>query len=102
MIIKDDVPSWILQLDQEDLSFIKRLLLCSGSLKALAKEYDITYPTLRIRLDRLIAKVTIVDSEEDEYIKRIKILASEEKIDKEAAKSLIEDYKRIRYRSYRY
>ena len=55
-------PTWIDQLDEEDVAFIKRLVLASGSLKDLAAAYDISYPTVRLRLDRLIAKVKVLDS----------------------------------------
>lgn len=50
------VPEWIVNLDDEDVVFIKRFLLASGSLKAMAKQYDVTYPTVRLRLDKLIQK----------------------------------------------
>lgn len=52
---------WTEHLSDEDLSFLKRFLLASGSLKALAKDYGITYPTVRLRLDRLIEKVRVLD-----------------------------------------
>lgn len=55
-------PSWIDHLDEEDVAFIKRLVLASGSLKDLASAYEISYPTVRLRLDRLIAKVKALDS----------------------------------------
>ena len=45
--------SWLAKLSDEDVSFIKRFVLASGSLKDLAKAYDISYPTVRLRLDRL-------------------------------------------------
>ena len=50
-------PAWILVLDEEDVQFLRRFLLSSGSLKDLAAEYGVSYPTVRSRLDRLIAKV---------------------------------------------
>jgi hypothetical protein len=36
-------------------------LLASGTLKDVAKQYGISYPTVRLRLDRLIQKVTMLD-----------------------------------------
>jgi hypothetical protein len=33
------------------------LVLKSGSLKDLAAEYDVSYPTIRARLDKLIARL---------------------------------------------
>ena len=55
---------WTDPLGDEDLAFIKRFVLASGSLKALAKAYSISYPTVRLRLDRLIEKIRIYDSQE--------------------------------------
>jgi hypothetical protein len=45
-------------LSEEDRDFIVRFVLASGSLKDLAREYGVSYPTLRGRLDRLIARLT--------------------------------------------
>jgi len=54
-----DIPSWILSLDSEDIEFIRKFIVNSGSLKSLAKEYGVSYPTVRLRLDRLIQKIKI-------------------------------------------
>src|SRR5262245_21683103 len=54
---------WIELMDDEDLAFLKRFVLASGSLKELAQAYGISYPTVRLRLDRLIAKVEVFDSQ---------------------------------------
>jgi hypothetical protein len=43
---------------------VKRFLLASGSLKELAQAYGISYPTVRLRLDRLIAKIQVVDDQQ--------------------------------------
>ncbi len=56
--------SWLSQLSDEDAAFIKRFVLASGSLKQVAKAYGISYPTVRLRLDRLIEKVKVLDSQE--------------------------------------
>ena len=42
------VPDWMADLEEEDLAFIKRFLLASGSLKEIAKQYGVTYPTVRL------------------------------------------------------
>ena len=39
------VPEWMAQLDDEDVSFIKKFILASGSLKEVAGVYGVTYPT---------------------------------------------------------
>lgn len=51
----DDMP--ISRLHQDDLEFIQRLVLASGSLKQLAAEYGVSYPTIRVRLDKLISRL---------------------------------------------
>ena len=52
---------WLENLEEEDVMFLKRFLLASGSLKDLAEAYGVSYPTVRLRLDRLIQKVRIVE-----------------------------------------
>src|SRR5437870_6445659 len=54
---------WVDQLLDEDLAFLKRFLLASGTLKDLASQYGISYPTIRLRLDRLIEKVRLLDEQ---------------------------------------
>ncbi len=53
---------WIDHLEEEDLAFLKRFVLASGSLKELAEAYGISYPTVRLRLDRLIEKIRVFES----------------------------------------
>ena len=52
------LPEWMSGLDDEDLAFIKRFMLASGSLKEVARQYGVSYPTVRLRLDRLIQKMS--------------------------------------------
>ncbi len=44
-------------LPREDLDLIVALVLRSGSLKDLATEYGVSYPTIRARLDRVIERL---------------------------------------------
>ena len=90
------MPEWLAGLEDEDLGFIKKFLLASGSLKEMAKEYGVTYPTVRLRLDRLIQRIKMGESaEKDEYISLIKRLAIDDKLDFDTAKILISEYKKI-------
>ena len=50
----DMVPAWMAALEDEDGTFIKKFILASGSLKEMAAQYGVSYPTVRLRLDRLI------------------------------------------------
>lgn len=89
------IPEWMINLDDEDVSFIKRFLLASGSLKELATQYSVTYPTVRLKLDRLIQKIQISEESASEpYIALIKRLAVNEKLDLDTAKLLIGEYKK--------
>ena len=89
------LPGWMQNLEDEDLVFIKRFLQASGSLKEMAKQYGVTYPTVRLRLDRLIQKIQISEDEShDSYIALIKRLAVNEKIDFDTAKILMIEYKK--------
>ena len=91
------IPEWIANLDDEDISFIKRFLLASGSLKEMAKQYEVTYPTVRLRLDKLIQKIQVSDNTEGEpYIALIKKLAIDDKLDFDTAKILISEYKKVK------
>jgi hypothetical protein len=88
------IPNWVLSLENEDLEFIKNFVLSSGSLKEMAKMYEVSYPTVRLRLDRLIEKIKVNDSlENEEFIKFIKRLSIDDQISVEVAKLIIEKYK---------
>ena len=91
----DVVPQWMTGLEEEDVNFIKRFLLASGSLKAVAAEYGVTYPTVRLRLDRLIQKIQMNEATaEDPFVSLVKRLALKDKMDLDTAKVLIAAYKK--------
>ena len=91
------VPEWMSGLDDEDVTFVKKFLLSSGSLKDVANQYGVTYPTVRLRLDRLIQKIQISENSVNEpYISLIKRFAIDEKLDFETAKILISEYKKTK------
>ena len=92
---KPNPKRWIDFLEDEDLAFIKRLVLFSGSLKDLATAYDVTYPTVRLRLDRLIAKIKVYDDDEiqDEFERHLRATYAEGKIDAESFKRLLAAYR---------
>jgi hypothetical protein len=89
------VPEWMLNLEDEDVTFIKKFLLASGSLKEIAGQYDVTYPTVRLRLDKLIQKIQITeDTANEPYVALVKRLVVSDKIDFDTAKILISEYKK--------
>jgi hypothetical protein len=86
-----DEPRWTDRLADEDLSFIKRFVLASGSLKAIATEYGISYPTVRLRLDRLIEKIKVYDSLQirSEFERLVRALCADGRIDAATMKQLL-------------
>jgi len=82
---------WTDSLGDEDLAFLKRFLLASGSLKELARAYGISYPTVRLRLDRLIEKVRILDSQSitSEFERALRVAYAEGRVDMETLKALL-------------
>ena len=88
------LPAWMAELEDEDLTFIKKFLLASGSLKEVASLYGVSYPTVRLRLDRLIQKIRLTESAEaDPFVALVKRLAVDDKLDFGTAKVLIDAYR---------
>jgi len=87
----DPSRRWIDFLGDEDLAFLKRFVLASGSLKGLAQAYGISYPTVRLRLDRLIDKVKVLDSQEitSGFERLLRAHFAEGKIDAEALRAIL-------------
>jgi len=101
VINMDTVPMWMKNLDDEDMIFIKRFLLASGTLKEVAKLYGVTYPTVRVRLNKLIDKIKLAEdkTDNDEFVELIKRYVIDEDIEFDVAKNLITEYKKIKEKS---
>jgi hypothetical protein len=86
---------WIDRLSSEDLAFLKRFLISSGSLKKVADEYGISYPTVRLRLDRLIQKVEIFDAqlEMTEFERQLRAAYSEGRLDQNTFERLLASHR---------
>jgi hypothetical protein len=88
--MKEPQQPWLEVLDEEDLQFLKRFVLSSGSLKALCDEYGVSYPTLRARLDRLIAKVQAAEDPKvvDSFQRKLHVLVADGKMSAGLARDL--------------
>jgi hypothetical protein len=53
----------LLRLTDEEQDFVLRFFVSSGSLKEMASQMGISYPTVRNRLDDLIEKITRLRSQ---------------------------------------
>ena len=91
------IPAWMADLEDQDLTFIKKFILASGSLKEVASVYGVSYPTVRLRLDRLIQKIQLTETAEaDPYVSLIKRLAVDDKLDVETARLLLQAYRKTK------
>ena len=88
------IPKWLSVLSEEELHFIKRFILASGSLKDLAKQYQVSYPTLRVRLNRLIEKIKVADDPdlENPFLLKIRLMVADSTLTQAAARTLIKAY----------
>lgn len=95
----DKIPAWMLALEPEDATFLKNFVLKSGSLKEIARLYAVSYPTVRLRLDKLIQKIELNDQKDEEpFPAFIKGLAVDSRIDLETARLIIDKYQEERKR----
>ena len=100
--LSDQLPAWLAVLDQEDLGFLRRFLVSSGSLKALAEEYAVSYPTVRARLDRLIGKVQAAEDPRiaDPFERKLQVLVADAKIPITLGKELLRAHREsLRWRN---
>jgi hypothetical protein len=74
-----ELPAWLKHLDEADLQFIRRMVLASGSLKQLAEDYRVSYPTIRARLDRIIERIKLLERHEsdDALERRVRMLVAD-------------------------
>ena len=73
------IPPWMSNLDDEDMTFIKRFLLASGSMKEVAAQYGVSYHSVRQRLVRLFQIIQfVVQIENEPYIALIKRLSGDD------------------------
>lgn len=85
----------MINLEDKDIVFIKKILQASGSLKEVASQYGVTYPTVRLRFDKLIQKIQISEDINNEpYVALIKRFVVSDKIDFKTAKILITEFKK--------
>ena len=94
MVEHADSKPWWDQLEDEDRAFIKRFLLTSGSLNELAQAYVVSYPTVRLRLDRLLPKIRSREHArvQDPYERLLRAEFGDGKIDAATFKRLLAAY----------
>jgi hypothetical protein len=82
---------WTDPLDEDELGFVKQFVMASGSLKDLAARYGVSYPTVRLRMDRLIQKIEVFDKfhERSETERKLRAFYAEGRLPDDVFKSLL-------------
>jgi hypothetical protein len=90
-----DLPTWTVSLDADDLQLVRRFVLASGSLKDLAADYGVSYPTIRVRIDALIARMRLLDKNvsDDVFEARLRLLVAEGVVTPGTGKELLRLHK---------
>ena len=86
-----DLPAWVTRLDDADLNLIRRFVLASGSLKQLAADYQVSYPTIRNRVDALIERLKLLDANaaDDALEAKIRVLVGSGEMEPGIGKELL-------------
>ena len=92
-----DIPRWMSELSEDDWLFIQRFILASGSLKEVARQYGISFPTVRIRMNKLIEKVQILDDPKSKtsFHRKVRLMVSEGKLEASVARALIRAFEQV-------
>ena len=85
------------QLGDDDLEFVQRLVLASGSLKELAQCYGVSYPTIRARLDKLIERLRerVLGREPDPMADLLADLIAKGEVVPSAAQAILKLHRKI-------
>lgn len=81
---KFEIPA-LLQLAADDLAFVTAFVRTSGSLKAVAAQLGVSYPTVRNRLDEILQKLDRLEKGVDQKRHAILDALEQGKITAEAA-----------------
>ena len=70
-------------------------MLASGSLKELAEHYGVSYPTIRLRLDKVIERIRSFDERApvDALEARVRLLVADGEMSAKLAKELLQLHK---------
>ena len=89
---------WFVNLEREDQEFVKQLVIASGSLKQLAKIYQVSYPTVRMRLNTIIQKINFIEKNgANTFETKVMQLVIDEKLSLAVAKQIITDFREERH-----
>lgn len=90
-----NIPVWFAELSDEDREFVRRFVLASGSLKDLAEKYGVSYPTIRVRLDKLLERVKAAEeaASADPLERKVRMLVADGTLDAGVGRQLLAAHK---------
>ena len=84
---------WFLKLEREDQEFVIQLVKASGSLKELAKIYQVSYPTVRVRLNQIIQHIESLEQQgKSSFETKIMEMVINDELPLNLAKKILADY----------
>lgn len=95
VVMMDIAHTWTERLGDEDLEFARQFIMASGSLKEMASRYGVSYPTIRLRLDRLIQKIESAREDDDAFVSLVKGMAIDDRMDFETARQIIDAHRQL-------
>jgi len=95
VVMMDIAHTWTERLGDEDLEFARQFIMASGSLKEMASRYGVSYPTIRLRLDRLIQKIESARGDDDAFVSLVKSMAIDDRMDFETARQIIDAHRQL-------
>jgi hypothetical protein len=81
-------PSALDRLSRDDLRFVTEFVLAGGNLKALAARLGFSYPTVRSRLDKVIASLARAAGRDPDEARLLDMVAAGRMSASEAAKQI--------------
>lgn len=84
--------NWFFDLEKEEQIFIKNFIIASGSMKELSKHYEVSYPTIRARIDKIIDKIKITEHTSNSFDTFILNMVIDNEITLKSAKEIIKKH----------
>jgi hypothetical protein len=82
---------WLAALDADELDLLERLLLARGSMTGVATDYGVSVESVRVRVDRMVAKVRVAEDTRptDPFERRLRALVAAGELLPSLAKSIL-------------
>lgn len=87
---------WADTLTPADQAFVKNFVLASGSLKEMARLYEVSYPTVRSKLNKIIEKIRLENIEGSYFEKHLRAYAINNDVPADLIDEIVDLYEQAR------